>query len=165
VLLGLTVAAGGRPEEGLAMTETAIDLYRGLTTPPIFWPDILLMRGHAYALAGEAERALDLVDEAFDATAIEGMLPEAWTSRGDFLLLLSSPDQAEAEKAYEQAVAATEVMGMLLVQLDAMTRLVTLRRQMGKHPDGTDELAAIYASFGDGFEEVQLVAARQVLGI
>ena len=165
VLLGLTAAAEGRPEEGLEMTETAIDLYRGLTTPPVFWPDILGLRGQVHALAGKPERALELLDEAFDVMPEEDAFPEAWTFRGDFLLLLTPPSVAEAEEAYERATAATGNTGMVLMQLEAMTRLVRLRREMGKRPDGSDELAAIYASFSDGFDEAQLVAARQVLGV
>jgi predicted ATPase/class 3 adenylate cyclase len=165
VLLGLTAAADGRPEEGLELTETAIDLYRGLTAPPVFWPDILGLRGQVHALAGKPERALELLDEAFDLMPGQAPFPEAWTFRGDFLLLLTPPDVAQAEEAYERAAAANGDSGMVLMQLEAMTRLVRLRREMGKRPDGSDELATIYASFSDGFEETQLVAARQVLGI
>ena len=60
VLEGVSITALGQTEEGLAMTETAIDLYQGLTTPPVFWPLILGLRGLVHALAGDPEQALDL---------------------------------------------------------------------------------------------------------
>jgi len=48
--------------------------------------------------------------------------------------------------------------------LMAWTHLVELRRQMGQTPDGSHELADVYATFTDGFDEKPLQEARQILG-
>ena len=40
-LRGAAVAATGSPDEGLALFEAAVDRYRALKTPPVFWPSLL----------------------------------------------------------------------------------------------------------------------------
>ncbi len=164
-LEGVSTTALGQTEEGLAMTETAIDLYQGLTTPPVFWPQILSFRGLVYALAGHPERALVLIDEAIEIGGPEDNdAPEFRVFRGDFLRMLSEPDRSGAEKAYLAAIQGANAGGLRLIELQALTRLVGLRREVGQSPDGAEELAALYATFTEGFDEHDLVMARQVLG-
>lgn len=147
------------------MTETAIDLYQGLTTPPVFWPLILGFRGLVHALAGQPEQALVLIDEAIDIGGPGDLdAPEFRILKGDFLRLLPQPDLSGAEAAYLAAIRGAAAGGLHLTELQALTRLVRLRRELGRSPDGSDELAALYATFTEGFEEHDLVMARQVLG-
>jgi len=47
--------------------------------------------------------------------------------------------------------------------LQALTRLVDLRREMDRSSDGSDELANLYSTFTEGLEEPDLVAARELL--
>jgi predicted ATPase/class 3 adenylate cyclase len=53
-----TVSAGvatcflGDPETGLSMTEKGIELYHGLTAPPVFWPQLLGLRARAIGKRG-----------------------------------------------------------------------------------------------------------------
>jgi hypothetical protein len=51
-----------------------------------------------------------------------------------------------------------------LIELQALTRLVGLRREMGTAPDGSDELASLYATVTEGFAEHDLLMARKMLG-
>ncbi|HEY4607432.1 MAG TPA: adenylate/guanylate cyclase domain-containing protein [Acidimicrobiia bacterium] len=165
VLEGVSLTALGRTEEGLAMTETGIDLYQGLTTPPVFWPQILGLRGLVHALAGQPERALKLIDEAIGVGESQRTIAsDLWVFRGDFIRMLPDPDLAEAERAYLTAVTDSGAGGLHLVELRALTRLVGLRREMGRTPDGSDRLASVYAGFTEGFDEHDMVVARQVLG-
>jgi hypothetical protein len=53
--------------------------------------------------------------------------------------------------------------GARSTELRVWTRLVRLRRAAGRSPDARDELAAAYATFTEGFEEADLVAARELL--
>ena len=64
IVEGVTVAALGRPDEGLELTDRGIGLYENLRTPPIFWPQVLGLRAQALALAGRVAEALDVVTEA-----------------------------------------------------------------------------------------------------
>jgi len=165
VLEGVSTTSLGRAEEGLVMTEAGIDLYKGLTTPPVFWPLILALRGLVHALAGQPERALALIDEAIEIGAPEEVVsPEFRVSKGDFLRMLPEPDLDGAEEAYQAGIRGSRAGGLHLIELKAMTRLVGLRREMGRSPDGSDELASLYATFTEGLDEHDLVVAREVLG-
>ena len=165
VLEGVSLTALGRAEEGLVMTEVAIDLYQGLTTPPVFWPLVLGLRALVHALAGRPEQALAFIDEAGLAERPGDITStELWVFRGDFLRMLPEPDLDAAEEAYRTGIRAARAVGLHLVELKALTRLVDLNRSLGRTPDGRDELAAVYATFTEGFDEHDLVAARGVLG-
>jgi hypothetical protein len=50
-----------------------------------------------------------------------------------------------------------------LVELQALTRSVALRRTIGEAPDGSDDLARLYGTFTEGFEEHDLLAAKEIL--
>ena len=47
IVEGVTVAAQGRPDEGLELTDRGIGLYQSLRTPPIFWPQVLGFRARS----------------------------------------------------------------------------------------------------------------------
>jgi tetratricopeptide (TPR) repeat protein len=164
VLEGVSLTALGETEEGLTMAETGIELYQGLTTPPIFWPLILLLRATVHAYAGLPDRALRLIDEAITLSVSNyAISPEFKVYKGDFIRMTQQPDLAAAEDAYLAAARDARRAGLLLIELEATTRLVGLRREMGTTPDGTEELASLYESFTEGFDENALVAAREVL--
>ncbi len=165
VLEGVALTALGDTGRGLEMTETAIDLYRGLTTPPVFWPLILGLRALVNALAGDPRRALDLIDEAFAVEIGQNVITGDFHQyKGDFLLMLPEPDTGLAEQCYRQAIDVSRAGGMRLTELTGRTRLVGLNRMLGVSPDGSDDLARLYDTFIDGFDEPQLIRARLLLG-
>ncbi len=159
VLEGVSLTALGQAEEGLALTEVAIDLYRGLSAPPIFWPLVLGLRAVVHALAGHPERALELVDEALAADPQEPD-PDLLIMKGDFLLMLADPETAE--RSYLSAIDSAGGRRQRLPELKARTRLVTLRQMTGGE-DGMDELASLYSTFDEGLDEFDLVRAKELL--
>jgi tetratricopeptide (TPR) repeat protein len=165
VLEGVALSGLGKVDDGLIRTEAAIDLYKGLTTPPVFWPFILTLRGFVHAVAGRPERALELLGEA--ATAMgseEAFPPEFWVFKGDFSRMLVEPELEAAEDFYLKAIELSKALGLHLIELQASTRLVTLHREVGRAPDGSEELAALYATFTEGLDEHDLVVAGDLLG-
>lgn len=137
VLEGTSMTALGQIEEGLIKTETAIDLYQGLTTPPVFWPLILSVRAMVHAMASLPERALEIIDEAIGLGGAVGVIqPEFLILRGDFLTMLPNPDLGAAEICYRTAADNAAAGGVHLLGLQALTRLVGLRRQLNIDPDG-----------------------------
>jgi hypothetical protein len=165
-LTSLAKTDEGLADEGLALTETGIELYQGLTTPPIFWPLILTLRAKVHALAGKPERALDLVNEAIELGAPEELIsPDFRIFKGDFIRMLPEPDLAAADAAYQAAIRGAKATNLHLIELHALTRLVDLRREVGTSPDGTDELAALYSTFTEGFDEDHMVMAREILSL
>jgi predicted ATPase/class 3 adenylate cyclase len=166
VLDGVCMTMLGQPEDGLAKTEAGIELYRGLTTPPVFWPLLLYLRGLVNGVAGDPRRGLELVEEAIALPGPGGRVPPEFNmARGDLLLLLPVPENGAAESIYEQARSDAAGLGLKLLELQAQTRLVRLRRLLGVEPDGADELGAVYEWFTEGLDEHDLVAARMVLGL
>jgi hypothetical protein len=117
-------------------------------------------------LAGNPERALELVNEAIELGAPEELVsPEFRIFKGDFIRMLPEPDLAAAEAAYQAAIRGSRAGKLALIELHALTRLVGLRREMGTPLDGSDELTTLYATFSEGFDEDHLKAARDLLGI
>lgn len=163
VLEGVSMVGLGDVEEGLAKTETGIDLYSGLTTPPIFWPLILALRSFAHLAAGHHDEALALIDEAIAGIGGEEMLnPEFRVQRGD-ILSARSADPAEIEESYRAAIRGARMTGLNMVELQARTRLVPLLRQASRD-DEIDELRAVLDSIHGGDEEPDVLAARKLLG-
>ena len=48
----------GSTDQGLALIEQGMNAYRGLKTPPVFWPLLLHLCAGAYALALKPEKGL-----------------------------------------------------------------------------------------------------------
>ncbi len=178
VLEGVATTAKGDLEVGLAMTETAIELYQGLTTPPVFWPLVLSLRALVVSFAGQPERGIELIEEAlaivsrddssspvFQIAHEDSSSPVFQTMRGDILQMIPGADPRLSEEAYQTAAQAAHDGGYYTTELQALTRLVAIRRAMGTKPDGSEDLASLYDTFTEGFEEHDLVVARDVLGI
>jgi predicted ATPase len=62
VLQGVALTGLGQSREGLARTEQGVSLYRGLDTPPVFWPLLLAIRARNFALAGRPADGLPFID-------------------------------------------------------------------------------------------------------
>jgi predicted ATPase len=165
VLEGFSRTAMGEVEVGMSKLEAAIDLYQGLSAPPIFWPLILSLRAAALSMVGQPGEALMLIDEAIeiDGGGEQSGFPQFWVFKGDFHTMTSPPDPDAAASAYSTAAAVARASGFHLVELQALTRSVALRRTIGEAPDGSDDLARLYGTFTEGFEEHDLLAAKEIL--
>jgi predicted ATPase/class 3 adenylate cyclase len=165
LLEGVATAAQGNRSGGLAMTERAVELYQGLTPPPVFWPFILMIRAAVYAMAGQPEMAVRLLEEA---RAVVGALnldpPELRAMIGDIMRMLPQPDVEAIESHYLAAIEIGNATGLRLGALTGATGLVTLRRQLGRTPDGSAELREVVEGFTEGRDERPLIAARELLG-
>ena len=163
VLAGVSMVGLGEVDEGLAKTETGIDLYRGLTTPPVFWPLILALRAYAHLAAGRHEKALVLIDEAIAGVGGDEMVnPEFRVLRGE-ILRAATADPAQVEEAYRAAIRGAQMAGLHMVELQARTRLVPLLRELGED-DEIDRLRAVQSSIRGGDEEPDVQDARRLLG-
>ncbi|HEU5113237.1 MAG TPA: adenylate/guanylate cyclase domain-containing protein, partial [Acidimicrobiia bacterium] len=101
VFEGAATSFLGDPETGLSMTEKGIELYHGLTTPPVFWPDLLRLRAQVHAIAGLPERALELIEDALAIGGPDDLTnPEFHIVKGDVLMSFPDPDRAAAEVSY-----------------------------------------------------------------
>lgn len=164
VLEGVAMCGLGEAEAGIERTEAGADLYQGLTTPPVFWPQLLALRGRGFAWAGRLERALELVDAAIEASGgAEAQFPDFNILRGDILAASLDAEPGAAEAAYRTSIRGAQAVGLRLVELAGRTGLSRLLSQQPGVDAELPALQALYADFDEGFDEPELADARAVL--
>lgn len=166
MLLGATQMALGQPEEGLAKIEQGFARYQGLKTPPVFFPQLIGMRAGAFAQTGHPAKGLKLIDHLLKDVDEERWLrdlPPLLLLKGDLLLVVSPENAAEAAGIFRAVLDGAGQVGGKLLALQAATRLCKLEKLAGKAEQSGQALEEIYASFTEGFETVDLRAARAVL--
>ena len=164
VLDGVSLVGTGAAEDGIAMTEAGNDVYRGLTTPPVFWPGLVGLRGIAFAMAGRMSRALELADEALEAAGPnEGYYPHLRLFRADCLAGLPESDPETVEGAYRDAIRVARTAFDRMSELAATSRLVVLLRSRGALGGEHGELERLVAAFTESFDQPELVEAQAVL--
>jgi hypothetical protein len=156
IVQGMAMTGLGRPEEGLARTEQGVAAYQGLKTPPVFWPLVQYVRARAFALAGRPAEGLELIYEAIGMIG-EGILyPEFALLAGE--LLLAATDPRAAEVWFRSGFDVAVKLRFRTSELRAAIRLARLEA-----PQATEMLRGAYDSFGEGFDTLDLIAARGIL--
>jgi hypothetical protein len=118
----------------------------------------------AHGAAGLPGRGLELIDEALAITAEDPVnSAELKIVKGDLLVARPEPSHDEAEDLYRAAANGASLGSLSMIQLQALNRLVGLRRQHGETPDGSEELGELYRTFTEGFDELELKLARALL--
>jgi predicted ATPase len=164
VFRGAAIAQSGNADEGLAEVERGFALYRELSTPPIFWPAVLLIRATTYLAAGQVERARELVHESeANVQANDPLEADIALAHGDILLALPIPESSAAEAHFEHAIATASRRGARMIEIQALSRLATLRQDRAKH-DTIQRLRELYDTFTEGLDSPQLQAAKALLG-
>jgi predicted ATPase/class 3 adenylate cyclase len=165
VLLGAAKTGLGQADEGLAQLQEGVNLYRGLKTPPVFWPLLLMLYAGAQGQAGRPADGLDLLDEAFKATENSSgmaLVPEFLLLKGELLLALADGTRESPESCFQQALDIATDLDAKMLQLRSAVRLCRLR------PDdhGREEISllrSIYDTFTEGFTTADLSEARALL--
>ncbi len=156
----------GSVDEGEQLTAEGMEVYRGLKTPPVFWPLLLGVQARAHGMAGRPQEGLALVNTALQmASSTSGMVfaSDILGLKGELLLDLSSENAAEAEALFQQAVTIAQLAQAPMVELRAAIKLSRLWQQQGKIGNARIVLQNAYAKMTEGFEMKDLVAARQLL--
>ena len=128
-LHGAAIAASGSVDDGLARFEVAIEQYRALQMPPVFWPALLQLNAGMLGLAGRPAEGVACVSEALDVIA---ELPEPQMMSSELLLLkgtlvlADANDAAEAEVWIERAVQRADELEAPMLQLRARMRVIGL---------------------------------------
>jgi predicted ATPase/class 3 adenylate cyclase len=166
VLRGTARIGSGEADAGLAEVERGFLLYEGMSTPPVFWPALLMIRATACAMAGHLDKALGYLDDA-DAELPDGdfQASDVAIIRSDVLLAHSPQDRARAVAELEGALAMAEQAGLRMNALMATTRLARLRRGTEAEADALQALRAVLDSFTEGHTTPQVAEARAILGL
>ena len=111
----------------------------------------------------QREDAWQTMDEAFSFldTGERMMEAELNRHRGDFHFDQNEFEQAESW--YRKAGEIARRQGSTLFELRAVMRLCRILQQQNQIEQAREELSAIYASFTEGFDAVDLVEAKQLL--
>jgi predicted ATPase len=129
-------------------------------------PLCLVLLAEAVGHTGQVEEGLHLVAEAlaaFEAIGRGDMLTEAYRLQGELLLRQATPDAAQAESSFQQALAIARRQQAKSWELRAATSLSRLWQQQGKRAEAHDLLAPVYGWFTEGFDTVDLQEARALL--
>ncbi len=165
-LQGAAMAANGFVDDGLARLEAAMEQYRVLKSPPVFWPSLLQFHAEALGMAGRPSDGVARVDEALRVVAA---LPEPQTLSSELLLLKGhlllahSNDPTAAEVWFVQAVERADRLAAPMLQLRATSALARLWGAQGKTEPAAVLLSAAYERFTEGFTTADLADARQLL--
>jgi predicted ATPase len=165
-LLGAALVSMGSIDKGLALIDQGMNAYRGLKTPPVFWPLLLHLCAGAYGAASRPEDGLRLLNEAMDiasAGSAKTIASEIFILKGDLLLALSSDNTVEAASWYQQAVNNAQEVHTPMLELRAAMRLSRLWQEQGSKEQARKLLSDAYTKITEGFTTADLKEASALL--
>lgn len=130
----------------------------------MFWPLILFVQAEACGRSGRSAEGLGLIDEALEI-ADQGsgltLLPEFYSLKGD--LLLNEGNSLDSEPWFQQAFDAAGKLDARMMQLRAAIGLCRSQRERGPAQHRNGLLAAVYATFTEGFTTPDLIDAAHLV--
>jgi predicted ATPase len=162
---GWALAMQGQGEAGLAQ------MHQGLTAvvatgQELARPLCLVPLAEAAGHVGHVEEGLRLLAEALTALEASGqgdLLAEAYRLQGELLLRQPTPDVAQAEACFQQALAIARRQQAKSWELRAAMSLSRLWQQQGKRAEAYELLAPLYGWFTEGFDTTDLQEATALL--
>ena len=128
-------------------------------------PYFLWLLAQAYALDGQMERALKVVERANRVGDEQGdwlWKAEILRFTGELRLRLSQ-DEQEAEKLFHAALDLARQQHAKSLELRTATSLARLWQHQGKYMDAHSLLLSVYDWFTEGFDTPDLQAAKALL--
>ena len=164
-LRGWARAMQGQDEVGLAQ------LRQGMTAVVAMGQEVSRPFGRILLAAGaghlgQVDEGLRLLAEA--RTALEAntqgdRLEEAYRLQGELLLRQTTPDVAQAEACFQQALTMARQQRAKSWELRATMRLSRLGQQQGKRAEAREVLAPISGWCTEGFDTADLQGAKVLL--
>jgi predicted ATPase len=137
-----------------------------VTRAALWRPFGLVLLAEAAGHVGQVAEGLRLLAEArteFEESGRGDMLAEAYRLQGELLLCQPTPDAAEAEACFQQALAVARHQQAKSWELRVALSLSRLWQQQGKHAEAYILLAPIYDWFTKGFDTADLQEAKTLL--
>ena len=167
-LHGAALANSGVIDQSLELIEQGLNTYRGLKTPPVFWPLLLHLCAGAYGAASRPQDGISLLDEAIAAELknkgpSESLTPEFLILKGDLLLQLSSDNAVDAESLYRDALDSAQKVQTAMLELQAAMRLSRMWQSEGKSEQARELLSDAYSKITEGFTMADMKEASALL--
>jgi class 3 adenylate cyclase/predicted ATPase len=162
---GWALAVQGQGETSLAQTHQGMTAILG-TGNIISQPLCRVICAEAAGHVGQIEEGLRLLAEALEAleTNAQGdMRAEAHRLQGELLLRQPTPDAAQAEACFQQALAVARRQQAKSWELRTAISLARLWRRQGKRAEAHELLAPVYSWFTEGFDTADLQEALALL--
>ena len=149
--------------EGISLLRSGSAAYRA-TGAELWMPHYVAFLTKAYEIAGQAQEAEALLDEALRIVERTG---ERWfvaeLNRHKGRLLLRQGHSEAAEELYRKALSIARQQEAKLWELRAAASLARLRRDQGRGAEARDILTPVYGWFTEGFDTPDLREARALL--
>jgi predicted ATPase len=116
--------------------------------------------------AGQFERAMATLDRTVKEVETESnhfCEPEIYRLRGEVLLAQSRANAARAEAAFRDAMALAARQSCQVLKLRAATSLARILGEDRRREEARDLLAPLYGAFTEGFDKMDLQAAKALL--
>ena len=162
---GWALAMQGHGEAGLAQMRQGLAAIVA-TGNELVRPLWLVLLAEAAGHVGQVEDGLRLLAEAltaFEASGRGDLLAEAYRLQGALLLRQSSPDAAQVEACFQQALAIARRQQARSWELRAAMSLSRLWQQQGQREEARTLLAPVYEWFTEGFDTADLQEAKTLL--
>jgi predicted ATPase len=159
---GWALALQGQGVAGLAQMHQGVTAILA-TGQELSRPFCLALLAEAAGHAGQVEEGLRWLAEALatcEASERGDMLAEAYRLQGELLLRQATPDAAQAEACFHQALAIARHQQAKSWELRAALSLSRLWQQQGQRDAARDLLAPIYGWFTEGFDTADLQEAK-----
>jgi predicted ATPase len=161
---GIALILQNSNQEGIEMLAKGIGEYLASGThSSLGWYLSRLAIG--YAQAGNIDKALQTIENAFGAAPEEQMhLPEFHRLRGDFLWMKTDRADLEiVEDEYRKAIEYSQKFNALSQELRAVTRLGRLLQSEERLDEAQALVSPVYAKFTEGFDTRDLIEAKTFL--
>jgi predicted ATPase/class 3 adenylate cyclase len=165
-LYGAGLAGREQAEEGLEYIRQGMIIYQGLKTPPVFWPNLILIRAGVCGQVGQPDEGLALLEQALNIPVV-GMTGvfsvEMYRLKGELLLIQSAENAPEAETWFQRALEVARKLQAPMFELQAALSLSRLWRSQGKEEQARVLLDSVYRQFSEGFTTANLKEAQEFL--
>jgi len=161
MLRGSALVHQGRVQEGIAILREGLAAWEATGTQ-LALPYFRAHLGEAFLIAGSREKGVEALEKSFSHPQEVWWLPEQYRLRAE-LLPGTRDAAAEAEALLRSAleIAARQKSGAL--ELRAAVSLARLLRRQRRAGEGRDLLARCYARFTEGYDNADLVEAKELL--
>jgi class 3 adenylate cyclase/predicted ATPase len=160
VFYGLLKVKNGDLTEGISLLRSGLAAYRATGTK-MFISHLTALLAAAYEIAGDAQEALTLLDDALALTGERWFTAELNRHKGE--LLLQRGHTEVAEELYRKALSIAVEQEAKMWELRAAMSLARLWRDQCRRAKARDLLAPVYGWFTEGFDTADLKDAQALL--
>jgi predicted ATPase len=163
IFRGYVKVRNGNVAEGISLLRSGLSAYRA-TGSQAWIPHFNALLASAYAIAGQTEESLTLLDDALQIVERTGeRWLEAELNRHKGHLLLRQGHTEAAEELYRNALSTAQKQEAKLWELRAAASLAQLWRDQGRRAEARDLLVPVYGWFTEGFDTRDLKNAKALL--